>query len=217
MPPARTITLAVFALGLMAFGAGVGIYSANQYRPAASQPAIDGLLWPNPKQIHTFAAMDQDGRSFGPERLKGKWSFVFFGYTHCPDVCPITLSVLGLVQGALAAEDPEGKNVQTLFVTVDPERDSPQRLAEYVRYFNKDFIGLGGTSEQVASLASQLGVAYFRAPASGDGNYLVDHSASVFLVDPVGRLVGILSAPHQAETILGRFRQIREFVQKAES
>lgn len=215
MPAARTFTLAVSALGLMAFGAGVGIYSANQYRPA-SQPAIEGLLWPNPKQIHAFAAIDQDGTPFDLERLKGKWSFVFFGYTHCPDICPITLSVLGLVQGALAADGLDGTQVQTLFVTVDPERDSPQRLGEYVRYFDKNFIGLGGTSEQVASLASQLGVAYFRAPA-GDGNYLVDHSAAVFLIDPVGRLVGILSAPHQAETILGRFRQIREFVHKAES
>ncbi|MGH8248007.1 MAG: SCO family protein, partial [Gammaproteobacteria bacterium] len=181
MPAARTIRLVVFVLGLMAFGAGVGIYSANQYRPAP-QPAVEGLLWPNPKQIREFVLIDQDGAPFDLARLRGKWSFVFFGYTHCPDVCPITLSVLGLVHGALAAEGPEGESVQTLFVTVDPKRDSPQRLADYVRYFDKDFIGLGGTQEQVSSLSSQLGVAYFHSPASADGNYLVDHSAAVFLI-----------------------------------
>ena len=201
----------VIALALVALGAGVGVYSARYYRPIDAA-AVEGLLWPNPKPIQPFQVVDQSGGDFGLERLQGKWSFLFFGYTHCPDICPLTLSVMSEVRNRLDAEGSAGMPVQMLFVTVDPERDSPERLAEYVHYFNDRLTGLGGTPQQVRSLTSQFGVAFFYGAPAENGSYLVDHSAAVFLTDPLGRLVGVLSAPHEAEAMFTRFAQIREFL-----
>ena len=209
----RTLRLLAFSIALVALGAGIGTWSARWYRP---QPeSIEGLMWPNPKQLRTFQAIDQEGREFGVEQLRGKWSFVFFGYTHCPDVCPVTLAVLGRVQSALDSDVPAGAPVQTVFVSVDPARDTPDQLAQYVRHFHERFIGLGGTLEQVQGLTAQLGIAFYHDAPAPDGSYLVDHSASVFLLDPEARLVSIFPAPQDADRILAKFRQIRSFIEQA--
>ena len=142
------------------------------------------------------------------EDLEGVWSFLFFGYTHCPDVCPLTLSVMAALEDKIGRED-----VKMVFVTVDPARDDTTRLAEYIGWFNEDFTGVGGTAGQIAGLASQIGIAYQYGPPSGEGDYLVDHTSSVFLLDPQARLVSIFSAPHEVEAMLARFRKIEEFIQ----
>lgn len=208
----RITTISMLAVSLIAFGLGVGLYSANYYKPDTEQ-AITGMLWPNPKQLRHFATVDHAGEIFGLNELRGKWSFLFFGYTHCPDVCPLTLAVLDQVHQQLGIAELAG-DVQIIFVSVDTARDQPQQLAEYVSYFNKDFIGLGGTPEQVQSLASQIGVLYIIGKEAADGEYLVDHSASVFLIDPDGRLIAIFSAPHQANSIAARFEKIKTFLKK---
>jgi protein SCO1/2 len=208
----RTPRILFFSVALVALGAGVGVWSARWYQP---QPgSIEGLMWPNPKQVQTFQAIDHAGREFGVEQLRGKWSFVFFGYTHCPDICPITLAVLARVQQELDAAG-GGAPIQTVFVSVDPERDTPEQLTQYVRHFHERMIGVGGTLAQVQGLTAQLGIAFYHdAPAAG-GDYLVDHSASVFLLDPEARLVSILPAPQDADRILAKFRQIRSFIEQA--
>lgn len=210
-PPGPHILLVVVAL--VALGAGIGVYSARYYQSAPA--AIEGLMWPNPKQVGTFAAVDHEGREFGVGQLEGKWSFLFFGYTHCPDICPITLAVLGRVQDALETGGIDGVPVQTVFVSVDPERDTPEKLTQYVRHFHERLIGLGGTPAQVQGLTAQLGIAFYHGQPGPDGDYLVDHSASVFLLDPQARLVAILSAPHEADRILARFREIRAFIEQS--
>ena len=203
----RHLATPALILGLLVIGAVIGIYTAGYRAPDAAPPGIEGLLWPSPKQIGEFTVVDHAGSSFGLEDLKGGWSFLFFGYTHCPDVCPLTLSVMDALSERLDRED-----VRMIFVTVDPVRDNTGRLAEYLRYFNEDFIGLGGTERQVAGLASQIGIAYQYGAPAGDGNYLVDHTSSVFLLDPRARLVSIYSAPHDLEALLSRFRQIEDFI-----
>lgn len=197
---------------LIAFGAGIGVYSArlrNQDRP----PDIPGLLWPMPKHLQAFTMLDQNNADFGLQNLQGRWSLLFFGYTNCPDICPITLNVLDQVYDRLALERQE-KDVQMIFVSVDPERDNIGKLHDYVNYFNAHFVGLGGTPEQVQSLTKQLGIAYYYEQPGNGGDYLVDHSAAIFLVDPAARVVAILSAPHQADGIHARFLQIRSFVDR---
>lgn len=169
-------------------------------------------MWPNPKQVQAFQAIDHTGKEFGVEQLRGKWSFLFFGYTHCPDICPITLAVLARVQQEIDAAG--GEPVQTVFVSVDPERDTPGQLARYVQYFDRRFIGLGGTPEQVQGLTAQLGIPFRHDAPSADGSYLVDHSASVFLLDPQGRLLSVFPAPHEAAGIVARFREIRAFMER---
>ncbi len=195
---------------LAVLAAGTGFYiSLKQSQQELKNPNIEGLFWPSPKQIQQFVSIDQSGQSFGLEQIKNKWSFIFFGYTHCPDICPITMSVMAETYNQLITEY---KDLQIIFVTVDPERDTTEKLASYVSYFNKDFIGLGGNAEMVNSLTSQIGIAYYLNKQEAEDNYLVDHSASVFLIDPEARMVGKLSPPHVTEKIINQFKTIRSFI-----
>ena len=190
------------------------MYSSSYYtNQLKAVPEIPGLLWPNPKQLRPFAAVDQHGKTFELDDIENKWSFVFFGYTHCPDVCPVTLAVLDQLHDLLK-DFPTEQNIQTIFMTVDPERDTKETLAEYIHYFNGSFIALGGNKTQIESLTRQIGVAYFIAENEDSENYLVEHSASIFLIDPYGRLVAIFSAPHQASDISERFKTIQQFIKQ---
>lgn len=202
------VTLAVLA-------AATGFYVSlkqsqkEQQVKRTNTPVIEGLFWPNPKQLHDFNTLDQTGTKFGLEQLTGKWSFIFFGYTHCPDVCPITLSVMSDVYQEL---EPQHNDIQVIFVTVDPDRDTTEELAQYVAYFNKDFIGLGGGKKKIDSLTKQIGIAYYINNEKQNENYLVDHTASIFLIDPKARLIAKLSPPHNTDKIIQQFTDIKIFV-----
>lgn len=201
------VILAVLAAVL---GFYVSLKQSQQQQSGASITSdIEGLFWPNPKQIHDFDTLDHTGTKFGVEQIKEKWSFIFFGYTHCPDVCPITLSVMADVYQKLLNNH---KDIQIIFVSVDPERDTTEKLAQYVAYFNEAFIGLGGDTEKVNSLTKQIGVAYYINKRGQEETYLVDHTASIFLIDPKARLIGKVSAPHESNKIIQQFTDIRTFV-----
>ena len=207
----KTLSTITIIIALIAFGSGIGIFSARQQR-AQLPVQIQGLMWPNPKSLQAFSTIDQNGKEFGLQNLQGKWSFLFFGYTHCPDICPITLTVLDKIYDQLESMQQQSE-VQMIFVSVDPERDTSEQLHSYVSYFNEGFVGLGGSLEQIQGLTGQMGIAYFHDQPTATGDYMVDHSASIFLIDPQGQLISILSAPHQAEDILSRFREIRSFIE----
>jgi protein SCO1/2 len=208
----KQISAVIFAMVICAaLGMGVSYYVSNQ-TVRNNNPGIEGLLWPNPKQLKPFVSVDDNGNDFGLDQLLGKWSFLFFGYTHCPDVCPLTLAVFNQVLQQLKQDGKAGQ-AQMIFVSVDPARDTPQRLKAFVKYFNKDIIGLGGTDAQIKNLTSQLGIFYRLGKKSPSGDYSVEHSAQIFLVDPKGRLVSIFSPPLAAGDIVARYRQIRVFIQ----
>lgn len=196
-------------LCIILLAGGVGFYYAQHAR-RQTRPAIEGLLWPNPKRLQAFTLTDQNGKTFGLDRLRGKWSLLFFGYTHCPDVCPLTLAVLN---NFFNHEKGRYKDIQVAFITVDPDRDSRKRLKNYVHYFNPAFIGLRGSMAQTKGLTSQLGVAFSYGKKSKDGNYTVNHSAAIFLIDPKGREIAIFSAPHQVDSIKKRYKMIRDFIE----
>ena len=204
---------AMVILAILAAGAGfyISLKQSQQQQQAnsSSTPDIEGLFWPNPKQMHDFDTLDHNANKFGLEQLTGKWSFIFFGYTHCPDVCPITMSVMTDVYKKL---EEQHNDIQTIMVSVDPDRDTIEKLSQYVVYFHEDFIGLGGDKEKVDSLTKQIGVAYYISNEEQQENYLVDHTASIFLFDPKARLIGKLSAPHESEKIIQQFTEIRTFV-----
>ncbi len=207
----------IIVLLLTAFGAGLGMYSSSYYTSKINAvPEIQGLMWPNPKQLRPFASINQSGDVFGLDNLQGKWSFIFFGYTHCPDVCPITLSLLDDVHKKMQDKG-INEDIQIIFMTVDPERDTTELLKDYIEYFNTEFIALGGTKEQVESLTRQIGIAYAKAETGSDNDYLVDHSASVFLIGPKGHLISVFSSPHDATDILNRFIGIKGFIQKQDT
>jgi protein SCO1/2 len=142
--------------------------------------------------------------------LQGKWSFVFFGYTFCPDVCPTTLAAFRDVHARLADTPALFSNVQFVLVSVDPERDTPARLREYVTYFGEDFLGVTGTNDQLDQITRAVGAVYAKVDDGASGNYLVDHTASVFLVDPEGRLHAVFSAPLEPAQVVSALAKIRE-------
>jgi protein SCO1/2 len=206
----RVLLSALFVIVCVALGAGVGIYTTRYHNPGGEiKPDIAGFLWPNPRVIQPFDVVDQNGNPFGLENLTGKWSFLFFGFTHCPDICPITLSLLTQVEEKITTD-----NLQIIFVSVDPKRDTPEQVMEYVHYFSKDMIGLTGTDEQIAGLARQIGVLYVENEETAPGDYFVDHSASVFLISPSGQWVGIFTAPHEVNDIVNRFNAISDYINK---
>jgi protein SCO1/2 len=133
-----------------------------------------------------LALTDHNGRAVTLEDFRGKWVVLFFGYTHCPDVCPTTLSDMAQALKRLAPGVAE--RVQVLFVSVDPERDTPDTLKAYVPYFHPDFLGLYGSPSQVESAAREFKVVYRKHVEPGATGYLVDHSAGSYVLDREGRL-----------------------------
>ncbi len=137
-----------------------------------------------------FELRDQHGKLRRLSEFKGKVVAVFFGYTHCPDVCPTTLADLAQVKKELGKQ---AKNFQVLFITVDPERDTPARLRDYIQGFESDFVALEGDASQLAAVAAQFGVTYSKQPL--ERGYYVDHTTGTFLLDGRGKIR--LHAPYQ--------------------
>jgi len=159
------------------------------------------------RALPDFSLIDQAGRAFGPERLKGRWSLVFFGYTNCPDFCPATLATLAAMEKRLRSEH-AAVHPQVIFVSVDAKRDTPAQLAKYVPYFDPEFIGVTAADQHtVEAFAARLGVAVALTPTP-DGGYTVDHSAAILVVDPGGKLVAVLTGPFSASALQADIQHI---------
>jgi protein SCO1 len=191
-----------------------GAWLADVYREHDSRAMLlpDQVirLFPDPKPLTAFALTDHKNRVFDLASLKGKWSFLFFGFTHCADVCPTTLAVLARARDNIAKNRAGAEDVQFVFVSVDPNRDTAGKLRQYVEYFDTTFLGVTGDSAQIGNLAGQLGAAYQVAITPGVENYPVYHSAAVFLVDPQARYHAVFAPPYDAEAISRRFKVVRE-------
>jgi protein SCO1/2 len=206
-----SLALAV-AVGILLFGLGLYFGGSLFERPAVvSDAPVDigttATVLPRAKQLPEFTLVDDQGRRFDRTSLRGKWTFLFFGYTHCPDVCPTTLGVLAQVEKALRA-DASMSQPAYVFVSVDPQRDTPEHLADYMDYFSRSFVGVTGADDQLLRLSRALGILYQRHPDGEGGDYLVDHSASILLVDPAAGLRAVFAAPHDPATIAGDYRKI---------
>jgi len=202
----RTQTIALAALvAIVAVAAGILSARWMLQRQAATQPATATLLSP-PRPLPPLALVDQDNQPFDLQRLRGHWSFVFFGFSSCPDVCPVTMTALAQTNKLLASL-PQGLRPQVVMISVDPERDTPQRLAGYVKAFDPTFVGATGTKAAIDELAQRMGVLVAKRPLEGD-NYSVDHTSSVFLIDPDGALRALFSAPLDPQLIAEDYRRI---------
>lgn len=159
--------------------------------------------------LKPFLLTDKNQQAFTTENLKGKWSFVFFGYTHCPDICPTTLVTLKHINKALEKHPQVKSDFQVVFVSVDPERDTVKGLASYISFFNKDFTAVTSTSENILAFAKQFSAAYIKEAPTAPGEYLVSHASSIFLVNPKMEYVAAFSPPHSVETIAAQYMEIR--------
>ena len=155
----------------------------------SEKPLTSTLVYPKAKPLPSFQLTDHDNNAFTEQQLKDKWSVLFFGFTFCPDVCPTTLAALSQVAGKLSKE--QQAKIQFVFVSVDPERDTVERLAEYIPFYNEDFIALTGDQQQLSKFALSLGAVYMKVP-EGDG-YTMSHSDRLFIVNPQGERFGIFT------------------------
>lgn len=146
-------------------------------------------MWGHEPVETSFALKDHHGKQRAREDFRGKLLIVYFGYMFCPDICPTDLQVIAEAIDQLGSA---GDAVQPLFITIDPDRDTTERLASYVPLFHPRLIGLGGTSEEVRRIARGYKVYFARSSEGGMSSYLLDHSAFIYLVDADGRYVGFL-------------------------
>lgn len=173
-----------------------------------------GFYLPEPLPLEPFTLVDHEARPFTLDRLEGRWTLLVFGYTHCPDVCPVTLAQVRDTRALLEQQSPR-LDVAAVFVSIDPERDTPDRVAAYVAAFDEDLIGVTGTAEAIAAFAGQLRVKY--APTdSSSGGYLVDHSSSVALLTPRAELTALFSVPLRPERLASDLRAIAEPTDRAD-
>lgn len=154
-------------------------------------------------ELSGFSLVDHAGKRFDAGRLRGKWTFLVFGFTHCPDVCPASLSLLAQVQKRLGEERAD-RGAQFVFVSVAPERDTPERLAQYVTSFGEQFVAVTGEQAEIQNVIEQLGA--FARPREPQSNFsLIDHTALIYLFDPDGRLAAEVGSLRDVKTITTTF------------
>jgi len=185
-------------VAIVAIGSGLLVQTSKA--PPAKLPEFQKLILPKKKPLVSVEFIDHKGHEFGIEKFKDKWSILFFGFTNCPDICPTTMQTLKQVKAKLEKAG-VWHNYQVIMVSVDPERDTTERLSNYVPYFDPEFIGLSGSIESTTSFAKNLGIVFFKSSETINGGYDVDHGAAISLINPQGQYAGVLSAPHIEATI----------------
>lgn len=180
-----------------AVAAGLGLWAAQKhFAPPATvaMPAMRAVtLFPSTRALAPFKLDASDGSAITPTTLRGHWTLVFLGFTRCPDVCPTTLQNLGHAAKAWTAL-PAAIRPRILFVSVDPERDTPASVGQYAHFFGKDILGATASQHTLAAFARSLGMVYMKVPTTG-GDYDIDHSASVSVLDPDGNMAGLIRPP----------------------
>ena len=181
-------------------------------KPPAPPSELEGVLRHDFRQLTPFQLQRHNRGPLSEKDLQGKWSYIFFGYLSCPDVCPNTLHELGQFWTLLKDESGlEPEKLQVIFVSVDPERDNTETLARYVNHFNKNFIGATAGKGAIDRLTKQFGAGYILEAETGPGQYLVTHTSAIFVVDPLGRLVATFSQPHYAPSLLSQHKKITQY------
>lgn len=166
--------------------AGAGAFAALHLSAPKPIELKTSFEYPQPQPLAPFVLQDQHGNAFTNAQLKGKWSLFFVGYTSCPDVCPTTMAKLAAAYPQLSKHAP----LQIVFLSVDPQRDPPAKLLNYVNFFNPEFVAVTGEHQQLLPITRGLGFVY--AMVGAGENYQVDHSSSLALVSPQGEKIAII-------------------------
>jgi len=215
----KNLLRTIYAIAiLMSLGLGA-VLGAQQFAPV-SPPVIVQLL-PEAKPLPELALENHRGEAVVANSFRDHWSLVFFGFTSCPDLCPLELQKLGKVLNLMGA----GDELQVVFVSVDPERDGQEKLADYVGFFHPQIIGLRGSNAELAKFAQFFGAAYDRSvivdtnlltipaginmPTDAGDQYQVNHSTRVFVVNPEGEFIGSFAPPYTAEDILSDMQKLQ--------
>jgi protein SCO1 len=205
--PPRSARLPLTAILIVAFAAGLGLWAGQRFMGGSqgATPALaNGVLFPQPRTLPAFALDGADGKTIDVQALAGRWTVVFLGFTHCPDICPTTLAQLAQAEKALA-DLPAGKQPRILFVSADPERDTPKATADYARYFSPNAIGATADLARLEPFARSLGMIFVKTDL-GNGDYTIDHSSSLALLDPNGAYAGVIRPPLDSAKIAADLR-----------
>ena len=197
--PGRFVLVAALFAGLVILGAGAFLVLSLHETPRGAAGTLLASAIGGP-----FRLVDQNGKAVTDADLKGKWSLVYFGYTHCPDACPTALNDIAI---ALDELGPHRDAIRPVFVTVDPERDTPEVLKSYVTAFNAPILALSGTPEEIAQAAKGYRVYYAKHPEAG-GDYSMDHSSVIYVMDPEGRFTASFTQENSPEEIAERLKKL---------
>lgn len=200
-------------LGAAVLGVALALFAGGLFEksPTPEWPGV--MVFEKPHRLQPFELIDHKGDKFNLERFRDRWTFLFFGYTHCPDFCPSTLAAMKRIYAALT-ETPRDIPVQFVYVSVDPFRDTQSVMAEHIYFYNPEFIGVTAKDETaVRQLTEQLGVSYdYEHPETGDRitdprtlppefPYIVNHYGSLFLVDPDASVRADILPPYQVARV----------------
>ncbi|BAV98386.1 SCO family protein [Lysobacter enzymogenes] len=190
-----------------ALAAALGLWASQKYFGSAKRshlPQTQAVrLFDPPRTLPAFSLRQSDGTQLIPGELKGHWTLVFLGFTHCPDVCPTTLAQMSVAQKAWESI-PESTRPRVLFVSVDPERDSPDKIGEYAHGFHKDTLAATADVPALENFAKSLSMVFAKVPAPAgapENQYSMDHSASMAVLDPQGRMAGLVRPPFEPNVI----------------
>ena len=206
----RTQKTVFILVAIIALILGLTVHRVLSDRNAGNQTAlIDAgiILLPQSRNLPDLKMMDQDGQPVVINELKGKWTLLFFGYTFCPDICPTTLAQLRQIKSELpqtAVDD-----LRIVLVSVDPNRDTPQQLKQYLGYFDKAFVGLRAPVQDIQKLANAVSIPFIPADTSKP-NYTVDHSGNLALLGPDGTQRGFIRAPFNNQKLLAQLPGLLE-------
>ena len=182
--------------------------------PAVMPKNLEATLLDKSKPLTAFNLIDHDSKAFNLNSLRNNWSFLFFGYTHCPDVCPLAMQIMRKVWQDERLKAVLKLNLKMIFVSVDPDRDTPAILKSYAQYYNPAFIGVTGKADEIDNLTRQLGILYGFDEPNENGDYNVAHSGQIILIDPKGNMRAVFSPPLSPKSIAKDFIAIQKFVEE---
>ncbi|WP_312224910.1 SCO family protein [Stutzerimonas nitrititolerans] len=192
----------VFILvALVALVIGLTVYRVlNSERQIDPTQMLDAgiVILPQGRDVPKLTLTNQDDEPVQVDQLEGKWTLLFFGYTFCPDICPATLAELRQLRGQLPDEVRE--QLRPVLVSVDPARDTPEQLKQYLEFFGEGFVGLTGTLDDIQTLANGVGIPFIPGDTSRE-NYTVDHSGNLVIIGPDGRQHGFIRAPLKVQKL----------------
>ena len=195
-------------VAVLVIGVGIWVGWTTPFFGNSAAPEAAGIVFDDPQKIDTVQLVDHAGEEFDVERLQNRWSLIYFGFTNCPDLCPLTLTQFAKLDEELGIEPTPP--IQYIFVSVDPDRDTPDQLEAYVEFFLPELIGVTGNSADLEKFASQLAVG-FKAHSDEGENYPVDPSNAILLVNPAAEFQAVFTAPHTTERLAADFRAIQKW------
>jgi cytochrome oxidase Cu insertion factor (SCO1/SenC/PrrC family) len=194
----------ILAAALLAGSTGGAGAQGDPTPDRSAAELMDALMWNREPVGGSFSLVDHTGKVRTDAEFRGKLLVIYFGYTYCPDICPTDLQSISQATHML---DPVGAAIQVLFITIDPERDTPEHLAEYVPSFSPRLVGLTGSPDAVRRVALAYKVFYAKAPLPASSDYTIDHTGFIYLVDPAGRYLGFLPPGTPADRLVHVLRQ----------